>query len=233
MGGYLLRRIVCAVTLLAFVATSVPSSYAQTLALPAPGAMVGLSPSSTPVVLQGIKVYPKDPLRLDFVLDKGDVDRPDLASDSQKLIKYFLAALTTPEKDLWVNLSPYEKDRIIPDAFGRTEMGRDLLAQDYLLKQMTASIIYPEGETGKKFWAQVYKQVQAKYGTIDIPVDTFNKVWIMPAKAKVYENAKAGTAYVVESRLKVMLEADYLATSTNAMPTRGHDAPPADLNERG
>src|SRR5208282_2949693 len=40
---------------------------------------------------------------------------------------------------------------------------------------------------------------------------TFNKVWIVPEKAVVYENAKAGTAYVVESKLKVMLEQDYLS----------------------
>ena len=36
-----------------------------------------------------------------------------------------------------INLSPYEKNRIVEDNFGKTEMGRDLLAQDYLLKQIT------------------------------------------------------------------------------------------------
>src|SRR5208282_2011309 len=40
---------------------------------------------------------------------------------------------------------------------------------------------------------------------------TFNKVWIVPEKAVVYENTKVGTAYVVESKLKVMLEQDYLS----------------------
>jgi ABC-type sulfate/molybdate transport systems ATPase subunit len=66
--------------------------------------------------------------------------------ESSKLIKYFLASLTIPEKDLWVNLShPYEKDRMIARKnLGQTEMGRDMLAQDYILKQLTASLIYPE-----------------------------------------------------------------------------------------
>jgi len=41
---------------------------------------------------------------------------------------------------------------------------------------------------GRKFWTEVYKQAQKKYGTTDIPVDTFNKVWIVPEKAVVYEN---------------------------------------------
>src|SRR5476649_930748 len=90
-------------------------------------------------------------------------------------------------------------------------MGRDLLAEDYMLKQITASLIYPEDAIGKKFWKRVYEEATKKFGTTNIPVNTFNKVWIVPEKAVVYENAKAGTAYVVESRLKVMLEQDYLS----------------------
>jgi len=42
-----------------------------------------------------------------------------------------------------------------------------------------------------------------------------------PAKAVVYENAKAGTAYVVESKLKVMLEQDYLSMSKNTVRLPG------------
>ena len=53
---------------------------------------------------------------------------------------------------------PYEKDRIVPNSFGLTEMGRDLLAEDYMLKQITASLIYPEDETGKKFWKRIYEE---------------------------------------------------------------------------
>ena len=198
--------------------------------LPAPGVMVHLSPPLEPPILKGIKVHTDDPFRFDFILDQGDSlpksmsspnalvgdpQQEQLKTEATKLIKYFLASLTIPEKDLWVNLSPYEKDRIIPQSFGLTEMGRDLLAEDYMLKQITASLIYPEDEIGKKFWKRVYEQAAKKYGTTNIPVNTFNKVWIVPEKAVVYENAKAGTAYVVESKLKVMLEQDYLALEKN------------------
>src|SRR5476651_2711818 len=103
-------------------------------------------------------------------------------------------------------------------------MGRDLLAEDYMLKQITASLIYPEDEVGKKFWKRIYEEAQKKYGTTNIPVNTFNKVWIVPEKAVVYENAKAGTAYVVESKLKVMLEVDYLSMEkhiNNSLPPVG------------
>jgi len=190
-----------------------PLAQAQDFLLPAPGVMVHLSHEFKPPILKGIKVHPNNPFRFEFILDKGDsrLDTDQLKQESTKLVKYFLASLTIPEKDLWVNLSPYEKDRIVPESFGRTEMGRDLLAEDYMLKQITASLIYPDGETGKKFWQKIYAQAAEKFGTTNIPVNTFNKVWILPQKAVVYENAKAGTAYVVESKLKVMLEEDYLS----------------------
>ena len=191
-----------------------PLAQAGEFRLPAPGVMVHLSTEFKPPILKGIKVHPDNPFRFDFILDKGD--SPASLQESTKLIKYFLASLTIPEKDLWVNLSPYEKDRIIPNSFGLTEMGRDLLAEDYMLKQITASLIYPEDQIGKKFWKRIYEQAAKKFGTTNIPVNTFNKVWIVPAKAVVYENAKAGTAYVVESKLKVMLEQDYLALSKHA-----------------
>ena len=197
-----------------------PAAQAQALRLPAPGVMVALSPAFDPPILKGIRVHPNDPFRLDFILDRGDGQPDDaqvLRVESTKLVKYFLASLTIPEKDLWVNLSPYEKDRIIPQSFGQTEMGRDLLAEDYMLKQITASLIYPEGEIGKRFWKRVYEEAGKRFGTTNVPVNTFNKVWIVPEKAEVYENVKAGTAYVVESRLKVMLEQDYLSLEKNQL----------------
>ncbi|MBF0532934.1 MAG: hypothetical protein HQL23_07565, partial [Candidatus Omnitrophica bacterium] len=98
-----------------------PSAFSQSgIFLPPAGAMVRLSAPHIPPVLKGIKVYTHNPLRLDFILDTGEdkslanQNRANSLSDaSRQLIKYFLAALTVPEKDLWVNLSPYEKNRVI------------------------------------------------------------------------------------------------------------------------
>ena len=85
-----------------------------------------------PVMIKGINLYPKDPLRFDFIVGKGDskLEGKAFKSQANQLIKYFLAALTIPKDQLWVNLSPYEKNRIIPQALSKTDMGRDLLAQD-------------------------------------------------------------------------------------------------------
>lgn len=206
------------VVLFSFFSTLIthPLSYAQeSFFLPNPGTMIVASPRFIPPVIKGIKIFPDSPLRFDFIIDTGDSNLKEdaLKEESTKLIKYFLATLTVPEDDLWVNLSPYEKDRIISDKFGVTEMGRDLLAQDYVLKQLTASLIYPEKELGKKFWEKVYTKVNQLYGKTDLPVNTFNKVWIVPDNAVVYE--RGDTAFIVKSHLKVMLECDYLALKEN------------------
>jgi len=193
---------------------SVQNAYAQTsLNLPAPGSMVLTTPAYMPVMMKGVQIHLDNPLLFDFILDTGKsglkVDSTEFKAESQKLIKYFLASLTIKEDDLWVNLSPYEKDRMIPDELGKTELGRDMLAQDYILKQLTSSLIYPEKELGQKFWDTIKAKAQQQFGSADIPVDTFNKVWIVADKAKVLERNNA--AYVVGAHLKVMLEEDYVA----------------------
>ncbi len=212
-----MKKLISLIVLFSFVLSSIvpPRAYAQALNLPAPGTMVAMSPDYMPVMMKGVKVHPENPLLLDFILDTGKsglaIDGSEFRSESQKLIKYFLASLTIKEDDLWVNLSPYEKDRMIPEELGKIELGRDMLVQDYVLKQLTASMIYPEKELGKAFWNRVYTRAQEKFGTSDIPVDTFNKVWIVADKAKVFEQNNG--AYVVGSHLKVMLESDYEAMS--------------------
>jgi hypothetical protein len=216
MKSAFFKKLFSGLTLVAFLFLNVGSSPAQEvlsrgLELPAPGSIVNLSASYVPPVLKGIRVDPKQPFQFEFILDTGNSDPADkdLANEAATLIRYFLASLTIPEEDLWVNLSPYEKDRIIPDEFSLTEMGRDLLSQDYLLKQITASLIDPGSATGREFWDQVYKKAFETFGSTDIPLDTFNKVWVVPAKAVIYENGPR--AFVVEAKLKVMLESDYFA----------------------
>ncbi len=214
-----LIKIVSFILLITFPASQVMAqplaSYAtSSLTLPPVGTMINTTPAFEPTLIKGVTVFPDNPLRFDFIVDTGDSVLEDdaLKSESNKLIKYFLASLTVPEEDLWVNLSPYEAERIIPEKFGHTEMGRDLLAQDYILKQLTASLMYPEDELGEEFWDRVHEKAYEEYGVTDIPVNTFNKVWIVPEKAEVYENSETNTAFVVESCLKVMLEEDYFAS---------------------
>ncbi|MBF0594594.1 MAG: hypothetical protein HQL22_06470, partial [Candidatus Omnitrophica bacterium] len=222
MSKKLSFRCIAIVVVVTLIGQSIlPSvSYAQSVMnLPAPGAMVTPSAVFVPVLMKGLQVHPENPLLFDFILDSGNsgypIESAAFKTESQKLIKYFLSSLTIREDDQWVNLSPYEHDRMIPQELGQTEMGRDMLAQDYMLKQLTASLIYPEKDLGKEFWSRVYAQAQEKFGTTDIPVDTFNKVWIKADRARVLERDNAG--YITGAHLKVMLEKDYLAS--NLLPT--------------
>ncbi len=218
----MLRRFIASIIIIAFLTTGVfpPSrSYAQSVvSLPEPGTMVSLSQSFEPVLIKGLTVHKDNPFMFDFVVDTGNsklsTQDAELRTQADRLIKYFFACLTIPEKDLWVNLSPYEKDRMAPEALGQTALGRDLLSEDYILKQLTASLIYPEKDLGREFWDKVFTKAQQKYGTTNIPVNTFNKVWILADKATVYEHGQ--TAFVVDGHLKVLLEEDYLAMSKHS-----------------
>ncbi|HBO97945.1 MAG TPA: hypothetical protein DD648_08070, partial [Candidatus Omnitrophica bacterium] len=216
----LFYRILSGFIAVAFASNVVlPPGYAQAgttiLNLPAPGTMVSPTAGFAPILVKGITVHPENPLQFDFIVDPGDsrLRGEELRAESTRLIKYFLASLTVPEDELWVNLSPYEQDRIISDTLSQTEMGRDMLAQDYVLKQLTASLMYPEKELGKKFWDKIYRKAREQYGTTEIPVNTFNKVWIVPEKAVVYQHGNS--AFVVEAKLRVMLDSDYLAMNSN------------------
>ena len=188
------------------------SSAETILNLPPPGTLLSVSEAYVPAMIRGIIIHPENPLKFNFIVDTGHsgiaINSEDFRIESKKMIKYFLASLTVPEKATWVNLSPYEENRIISKELGRTEMGRDMLAQDYLLKQLTASLMYPEEELGQAFWKRVHAQASERYGTAEIPVETLSKVWIVPDKAVVYE--QDNSVYVVERHLKVMLEEDFV-----------------------
>ncbi len=228
-----IRRIVAAFMAVIFLATTLtPSAVAQKApsypatvkatptpkvlqTLPPVGTRIGLTEKYSPANIRGLTIYPDNPLQFDFIMDTGDDDLAGAAfeAESQKIIKYFLAALTVPENELWVNLSPYEKDRIIPEGLGTTELGMEMLAQDYILKQLFSSLSYPEDNLGARFWQMVRAKAREMYGTDNIAINTFNKIWIVPDKAAVYE--KEGSVFVVERHLKVMLENDYLALEKN------------------
>jgi len=193
-----MRKIIAIIILVAFITTSIKlPAYAQVAKeqlpwMPVPGTMINISLAYEPTLIKGITVHKNNPFLFDFIFDTGysGLQGDGLKKEGDRLIKYFFACLTIPDKDLWVNLSPYEKNRMIPQALGQTALGRDLLAQDYILKQLTASLIYPEKHLGKEFWDRVYAMAERLYGTTQIPIDTFNKVWIMADKASVYERGQ-------------------------------------------
>lgn len=207
-------KVITAFVIICFSSTTVlPYSLAQAQSLtylPKPGVMVPVSAGFVPPMIKGLKVYPDNPFRFDFLIDPGDAQKEEaeLREEFTKLIKYFMATLAIPDNDLWVNLAPGEKDRVIMESFGVTEMGRDLLLQDYLLKQIASSLTHPQEEIGRQYWAGIYEKAFAIYGTTDIPVNMLNRIWVAPGSAEVYINRN--TALITESNLQVLVEDDYL-----------------------
>ncbi|MFT7538891.1 MAG: hypothetical protein ACI9F2_001042, partial [Lysobacterales bacterium] len=183
------QQLICVSLSFLMVTTSVilPSkAHAQMLPpMPIPGSMMGLSGAYSPPLMLGIEIDPQNPFEMNFLMDQGQDPLSESTQQSEytKLIKYFLSALTVSEDNLWVNLSPYEKDRIINDDFAQTQMGMDLLAQDYLLKQITSSLTFPENDTGAEFWETLRQNIEANGGDKEAITDVLNKVWIVPDEA--------------------------------------------------
>jgi hypothetical protein len=137
------------------------------------------------------------------------------------LTAYFLAGVSMPGDRFWVNLSPYEKDRVIDDTLAKTDLGNAMLTQDYVLKQFMSSLSDPRSDEGKAYWKKLHERLAAELGTTDIPLDTFNKVWIVPGKTEIAECG--ASAAVTSARLRVMLEKDYQAAQGTAAAD-GNDA---------
>ncbi|MCP4653182.1 MAG: J domain-containing protein [Candidatus Omnitrophica bacterium] len=182
------------------------SPQAAVYDLPLPDQLLSLSEDYSPPVLKGLRFHPQDPLNIEFIVDSGSKEKIG-KKEASRLIRYFLAGLTLSQEELWVNLSPYEGDRIATNDLSVTDLGKDLLGQDYILKQLASSLTYPESETGKEYWRQIYDRVGAIHESPAIA--THNKVWIMPDKSVVYENEDV--VYITESTMKIMLESDYVA----------------------
>lgn len=162
--------------------------------------------SMQPPLLTGIELDRKDPLILHFYINNQNRYKiKDL--EVSRLVRYFLGFLAVSEDKYWVNLSPYEDKRIIPQDLAKLDIGKDLLIEDYILKQLTASLTSFNTKKGEKIWDKL------KVITLNnrLPVDLVHKIWIVPDKALVWDNGNS--FFVKEARLKLMLEEDYLAYS--------------------
>ena len=176
--------------------TSVHNVIAAEPYFPLPSQMLSVSDSVSYPVVKGLRLDPDDPLKLEFIIDTADKDEVS-RDEASRLVQYFLAAVTVPQADLWVNLSPYEKDRIITEELGSTELGSGLLSQDYVLKQLSSSLTDPATELGKAYWSIENRKSKLEKGSdlisnFDSPVsterDALSKVWIVPETSEVYEN---------------------------------------------
>lgn len=207
-----------------------PFSYAEIVnlsfsqsSLPVGNFKVSLETQHLPV-LRAVEFDAKNPLNFNLFFDKMGYSAL-LEKDTNRLVKYFLGFLTTPTQDLWVNLSPYEKEKMIPESLAKLDIGKDLLLEDYLLKQLTSFMTNPKTAQGKRYWQRVNQAALDIAGTTNVPIETACKVWIVPDVAKVSELIEKEAAdntkiskirvFVTQAKLKVLMEEDYFAVKQN------------------
>jgi len=222
------KRIINLLVLVIFCAVQANAYPAVLAYMPEVGQMVAISEKADLPLPLGIEFHKNNPFNFNFVLSRtGNNDPVFIKSEAEKVAKYFFAALTMPAKDLWVNLSPYEQNRITTEDMARTELGKDLLGEDYVLKQLAASLTYPETEQGKRYWQAVNNETRGiaslqkslsnnrRDATLGVSggEQSFNKIWIVPGEMLIEESR--GKARIAKATLKVLIDQDYLAMQKN------------------
>ena len=203
-NGSVLWKVVCCFMIAAFLFVLLcsdvlrvrNSAYAAVKDLPSPVKLLKASGDFAPPMLKGIYFDPKNPFDIQFLLDPGDsrLSKRKRQEQAAVQVRYFLAGLVTPAERLWVNLSPHEKDKVIAQEHETTELGRDMLKDDYLLKQFTSSLTHPDTDIGKQYW-----------NNIDLPQQQQdNKIWIKPGKIDLY--SKEGFAVIENANLSIESE---------------------------
>jgi hypothetical protein len=85
-----------------FLGQGMPQARAFSVTqLPPPGTLVGFSPVFVPILARGLVTYPDQPFNFDLLVDTGTARANTAAvkADSQRMMTYFLAALTLPAED--------------------------------------------------------------------------------------------------------------------------------------
>ena len=72
-------------------------------------------------LLRGIEFSLGNPTDMFFYFDQKD--KYLHGKEMQRLVRFFFGFLAVPQELLWVNLSPYEKNRIIPEAIKKLDIG--------------------------------------------------------------------------------------------------------------
>lgn len=175
--------------------------------LPPPGLRIHASGALVAPALRAWRMRPDDALALDLILDSGDerIGQEHAVELSERLGQHFFTCLTLPRDCLWVNLSPVEGDRTMADPLMGTPLGFDLLSQDYILKQVVSTLVYPESEPGRSYFSELHRQLENSLNQES--VNTIAKVWAVPGAAEIRGNA--GVAALESSRLAVLTAHDY------------------------
>jgi hypothetical protein len=144
----------------------------------------------------------------------------DLGSGEAASLVYFLTGLTLPNCSFWVNLDPWEPERIASDNMCKTMIGRVLLEADLQMKKDFCKYDNPcESDIGKKYWDMLEKKAeelvtecmkefpQEIQNVDNVSFNVVTRHWIVPGKITVYEDNDE--IYIVEATLDIYSEPAY------------------------
>jgi len=131
----------------------------------------------------------------------------------------FITGLAIPNEKFWVNLMPWEPDRIIDEELSQSEVGRIMLEADLQMKKDVCNYCNPcANETGKAYWdlfeskrEELAQQCMNKYpgeirNTDNVYFRPVITHWIIPDKVYAYTNDTE--IYIINYTLTINSESD-------------------------
>lgn len=149
-----------------------------------------------------------------------------------RLGRYLNTFLVVEGELLHVTLSPLDEFGGLTKPLRHTELGRDLLSQDVVLKHFTAQLLHPDSNSGKSFWNRIEK---SGVDLNAVSLDSCIRVWIVPGKVSLKENNQDDVFFHVDIEkfnLQVLCESDYTTidrfaenskSDLPAAPTKFHE----------
>jgi hypothetical protein len=138
-----------------------------------------------------IAIYsnPDQPTKFGWTIGHGSevVPADEAPQMEHRLIEYFSTAVAFKDADFWVNLSPFEPHRILPDGLRNTRLGRDFILQDFELKKYVASLVNPSHPLGRDYWMAVSDRGFEASQLLTRTIRLFQKVWVTPSHISSYQ----------------------------------------------
>jgi hypothetical protein len=166
-----------------------------------------------PLLLKGLKIS-EYANTLNFLIDSGQtgyaVHSPAFELERKRVMDYFWESLAVDGEQQWVNLSPYDSSRMLPEALSGTRLGHDMLAFDLKLKELSASLLHPDSTSGRIYWKELYQRARTIIGTTSLPFQSFHTITVSASKAKVFEPQKPWVREAPTQAIKDFLSEPYL-----------------------
>jgi len=163
-----------------------------------------------PPLVGGITFPLDNPMKMGFsLLTDGSKEMPtpkEITEIQGRLGRYLNSFLVLTGDHVNVNLTPDKDYCGLPKLMRKTELGRDMLAQDVVLKHYTVYQLHPTSPQGEQFWNEVDTVTAGSQ-----ELETCFRVWIVPAGAIVQEKTEAGQGHVTIKKLglEVLCDEDY------------------------